>query len=109
MQKEIMRHSHDRKVREKVYLSPREQAVLQLLVRDGYGNREIGEELGIKETTVRGYISGMLQGFGLSCRTQLTNLAHRNPSLVETGIAEMVIHAPECPCAVCVGMGRRAA
>ncbi|KUK14596.1 MAG: response regulator transcription factor [Synergistetes bacterium] len=47
----------------------REREVLSLMVK-GKKNREIAEELGLKEKTVRNYVSNILQKLGVKDRTQ---------------------------------------
>jgi DNA-binding NarL/FixJ family response regulator len=50
-------------------LSPREREVLSLMVR-GESNKEIGNELGITEATVKCHVSVILQRLGVNDRTQ---------------------------------------
>jgi DNA-binding NarL/FixJ family response regulator len=50
-------------------LSTREREVLLLLVR-GKSNREIADELSIKETTVKSHVSGILMRLNVTDRTQ---------------------------------------
>ena len=50
-------------------LSTREREVLALLVK-GRSNREIADELGIKEATVKSHVSVILMRLGVSDRTQ---------------------------------------
>jgi DNA-binding NarL/FixJ family response regulator len=50
-------------------LSPRERQVLSLMVR-GESNKEIGNELGITEATVKCHVSVILQRLGVNDRTQ---------------------------------------
>ena len=58
-------------------LTPREQEVLRCITR-GLSNREIGEELGIAEKTVRIHVSSLLDKMGVRDRTQATiNALHR--------------------------------
>lgn len=50
-------------------LSLRERQVLGLIA-DGLTNRQIGEQLGIAEKTVKNYVSGLLAKLGMERRTQ---------------------------------------
>jgi len=50
-------------------LSPREREVLSLMVR-GESNKEIANELGITEATVKCHVSVILQRLGVNDRTQ---------------------------------------
>ncbi|PJJ70860.1 DNA-binding NarL/FixJ family response regulator [Diaminobutyricimonas aerilata] len=50
-------------------LSLRERQVLGLIA-DGHTNRQIGEQLGIAEKTVKNYVSGLLAKLGMERRTQ---------------------------------------
>jgi DNA-binding NarL/FixJ family response regulator len=52
-------------------LTPRETEVLSCITR-GYSNREIAEELGIAEKTVRIHVSSLLDKMGARDRTQAT-------------------------------------
>jgi DNA-binding NarL/FixJ family response regulator len=52
-------------------LSPRELEVLELIVK-GRSNREIGEELGISEATVKWHVNIILSRLNVSDRTQAT-------------------------------------
>lgn len=54
-----------------VELTPREREVL-LCITQGRSNREIAEELGIAEKTVRIHVSSMLDKMGVRDRTQAT-------------------------------------
>src|ERR1700712_4149996 len=54
-----------------VELTPRESEVL-LCITQGRSNREIAEELGIAEKTVRIHVSSMLEKMGVRDRTQAT-------------------------------------
>jgi DNA-binding NarL/FixJ family response regulator len=55
-------------------LSPRERAVLELLVR-GKRNRHIADELGITEGTVKVHVSNIILKLGVSDRTEATFVA----------------------------------
>ena len=52
-------------------LTPREREVL-LCITQGRSNREIGDQLGIAEKTVRIHVSSMLEKMGVRDRTQAT-------------------------------------
>ncbi len=54
-----------------VELTPREREVL-LCITQGRSNREIADELGIAEKTVRIHVSSMLEKMGVRDRTQAT-------------------------------------
>lgn len=49
--------------------TPRQQEVLQLLL-DGYSNRDISEQLGLSDETVKNHVTSILRGFGVKTRTQ---------------------------------------
>ncbi|MCS7234153.1 MAG: response regulator transcription factor [Synergistetes bacterium] len=49
--------------------TPREKEVLSLIIK-GKKNKEIAKELGLKEKTVRNYVSNILQKLGVKDRTQ---------------------------------------
>jgi DNA-binding NarL/FixJ family response regulator len=53
-------------------ISPREREVLEL-VRKGYTNKEIGEQLYISMTTARTHVSRLLEKTGTSNRVELVN------------------------------------
>jgi DNA-binding NarL/FixJ family response regulator len=57
-------------------LSPQEERILGS-VADGRTNREIGEELGLAEKTVKNYVSSILAKLGLERRTQAAVLASK--------------------------------
>ena len=57
-----------------VELTPREREVL-LCITQGRSNREIAEQLGIAEKTVRIHVSSMLEKMGVRDRTQATIFA----------------------------------
>ncbi|GAB2577742.1 response regulator [Microlunatus antarcticus] len=50
-------------------LTPREQDVLALIA-EGQTNRQIGEQLGLAEKTVKNYVTGILMKLGMQRRTQ---------------------------------------
>jgi len=50
-------------------LTPREMDILRLIVR-GWSNKEIGAELGITETTVKGYLKALFLKLNVADRTQ---------------------------------------
>lgn len=60
------------------------QADVTRLVARGYSNKEIGAELFLAETTVKGYVSEVLTKHGLRDRTQLVVLAYES-GLVRPG------------------------
>ena len=51
-------------------LTPSERNVLEL-IGDGLSNREIGEQLGVAEKTVKNHITSLLSKMGLQRRTQV--------------------------------------
>jgi DNA-binding NarL/FixJ family response regulator len=55
-------------------LSAQERRVLELLA-DGLTNRQIGEQMGLAEKTVKNYVSALLVKLGLQRRTQAAVLA----------------------------------
>lgn len=55
-------------------MSPRERAVLSLL-GEGLTNRQIGEQLGIAEKTVKNYVSAIFAKLGLQRRSQAAAIA----------------------------------
>jgi DNA-binding NarL/FixJ family response regulator len=55
-------------------LSTQERRVLELLA-DGLTNRQIGEQMGLAEKTVKNYVSALLVKLGLQRRTQAAVLA----------------------------------
>lgn len=58
-------------------LTPRQSEVLSLLLR-GYSNKQIGNSLGITESTVKAYVGSLMDHFGVSRRTHL--MALNSPS-----------------------------
>ena len=58
-------------------LSHREAEVVHL-VAHGLANKQVGRKLGIMESTVKTYVSGILSKLGLASRTQLALYAARN-------------------------------
>lgn len=60
-------------------LGLRERQILRLIA-DGLTNRQIGEQLGIAEKTVKNYVSSLLSKLGLERRTQAVafHLEHRS-------------------------------
>jgi len=54
---------------EEIAFTPREREVLSLMLK-GKKNKEIANELGLKEKTVRNYVSNILQKVGAKDRTQ---------------------------------------
>ncbi len=66
-------------------LSPRERQVLELIMT-ARSNREIGEELGIEERTVKAYVSSLMRKTGADNRVALTMQAI-NGSLMETRVS----------------------
>jgi len=61
----VGRQEHDPTER----LTPSERRVLEL-IGNGLSNREIGEELGVAEKTVKNHVTGLLAKMGLQRRTQ---------------------------------------
>jgi DNA-binding NarL/FixJ family response regulator len=51
-------------------LTRREEQALQLIT-EGFTNRQIGEQLGLAEKTVKNYVSGLLAKLGMERRTQV--------------------------------------
>jgi len=58
----------------RIALAPREIQVIGL-VRRGMRNREIAEQLGVKEGTVKGYLHAIFEKVGVSSRTELATRA----------------------------------
>ncbi|MBU1212895.1 MAG: LuxR C-terminal-related transcriptional regulator [Alphaproteobacteria bacterium] len=58
------------------WLTPQLRRVLELL-GDGLSNKLIARKLGIVESTVKVYVSKLIQGFGCDNRTQVALLALR--------------------------------
>ena len=58
-------------------LSHREAEIVHL-VAHGLANKQVGRELGIRESTVKTHVSGILSKLGLASRTQLALYAARN-------------------------------
>jgi DNA-binding NarL/FixJ family response regulator len=58
-------------------LSHRETEIVHL-VAHGLPNKQVGRELGIRESTVKTHVSGILSKLGLASRTQLALYAARN-------------------------------
>ena len=58
-------------------LSQRETEILCLVAR-GLANKQVAHELGLMESTVKTYVSGILSKLGLASRTQLALYAARN-------------------------------
>jgi DNA-binding NarL/FixJ family response regulator len=80
------------------WFSDRECELLNL-VQQGRQNKEMATTTGLKVTTVRGYLSDMMSGLGLSNRTELCAFGIRHPQAAVSGAAE--IYQPECLCPVC--------
>ncbi len=57
-------------------LTPRERSVLELLA-GGLTNRQIGEEMGVTEKTVKNYVSNVLTKLGMRRRTEAAVFAAR--------------------------------
>lgn len=57
------------KPEERLSFTPRERRIISLMLK-GKKNKEIAEELGLKEKTVRNYVSNILQKIGAKDRTQ---------------------------------------
>lgn len=60
-------------------LNPRERRIARLVAR-GLRNRDIGQELGIGEGTVKVYLHAMYQKLGIENRTELALLAVNDPA-----------------------------
>lgn len=56
--------------------SPRERDIMRF-VADGFGNGEIGGQLGIKEKTVESHLTRLFARYGVGSRTELALLASR--------------------------------
>lgn len=69
-------------------LSPREQQVVQLIVR-GFSNLEIASRLGITEATVKAHLTHIFQKLALRGRGQLVARYHQSlsPAVREAGAA----------------------
>lgn len=72
-------------------LAPREKQVIAL-VRKGLRNREIAEQLGVKEGTIKAYLHAIFEKAGVSSRTELATRA--DEFLVE-GFRAVDSHSPE--------------
>ena len=59
---------------ERPQLAPRERQVIAF-VRKGMRNREIAEQLGVKEGTVKAYLHAIFEKVGVSSRTELATRA----------------------------------
>jgi DNA-binding NarL/FixJ family response regulator len=57
-------------------LTPRETEVLGLVAR-GLGNKQVAQELGISEKTVKGHLGNIFQKLGVASRTQAAMIAVR--------------------------------
>lgn len=55
-------------------LSPREREVLAL-VATGASNREVGQQLGLKETTIESYLTNLMAKLGARSRTEAVTIA----------------------------------
>ena len=58
-------------VRAEIAFSPREKQVLDLITQ-GYSNRQIAEELGIEERTVKAYVASLFRKVGVENRVSLS-------------------------------------
>lgn len=58
-------------------VSKREQQILDL-IKQGYKNREIAEQLFLSEQTIKAHVSRILKKFNVSTRSQLISLQMRN-------------------------------
>ncbi|MBI4892997.1 MAG: response regulator transcription factor [Acidobacteria bacterium] len=77
MEKEYLKgilEALDRTKRDAVPLSEREIAVLRLLLQGGL-NKEIGEQLRISESSVKGVLRGLFDRLGVRTRSQLVKVA----------------------------------
>ena len=61
--------------------TPREEAVLEKIAK-GYRNRQIASELGIKESTVRGYITAIFDKTGIRSKHGIVIEMAKNPITV---------------------------
>jgi DNA-binding CsgD family transcriptional regulator len=59
-----------------VQLTPRELSTLRLLA-DGRSNKEIGNELGISERTVKAHLGHLFEKLGVTSRTEAVKIAAR--------------------------------
>jgi DNA-binding NarL/FixJ family response regulator len=63
---------------QKVTLTKKERAVLELLVQDGGTNQELAERLMVSESTIHHHLRNILQKLHLQNRTQLAVYAIRH-------------------------------
>jgi two-component system response regulator DevR len=61
------------------HLTPKEEQVLGLVAK-GMTNRQIAENLGVAEKTVKNYVSTLLAKLGVESRTQAAVMAARRPT-----------------------------
>jgi DNA-binding NarL/FixJ family response regulator len=59
------------------HLTPRERQILRAVAR-GLGNRQIAQEFGISEQTIKNQMSTLFQKVGVSSRVQLAVYALKN-------------------------------
>jgi DNA-binding NarL/FixJ family response regulator len=64
--------------------SPRERQVLDLIM-NACSNREIAEELGIEERTVKAYVTSLMRKTGVDNRVSLSVRATQNPKWDQRG------------------------
>jgi DNA-binding NarL/FixJ family response regulator len=69
------------------HLTPKEEQVLGLVAK-GMTNRQIAENLGVAEKTVKNYVSTLLAKLGVESRTQAAVMAARRPSSRDGGRTE---------------------
>ena len=71
--------------RPRIVLSPAEIAVLDELLRDGPGNREIGKRLHLAEDTVKTHFRKIMAKTGTQTRTELAVRIMRDHYRIEIG------------------------
>jgi len=68
-----------------IHLTPREQQVMSLLLSRGSSNKQIGQSLGISESTVKIHMSSLLKKYCAQTRTQLMLFATLYSKTLEKG------------------------
>jgi len=61
-----------------IVLTPRQQEVLELVIQ-GYANKEIADQLGLTERTIKFHVSRILERYQLSSRYELSHLHQPSP------------------------------